>query len=153
MFNESGGTQWCSWLRHCATSRKVACSIPDEVTGIFQWLNPSGRIVALGSTQPPTKMSTRNPSWELRRPVRRADNLATFMSRFSRNSGASASRNPKGPSRPVAGNLYLFYLNESAENIFLGSSTCVTYNNRVVHCMTKLMLWSPDRIFKFQGTL
>jgi hypothetical protein len=34
-----------------------------EVTEIFQWLNPSGRIVALGSTQPLTEMSTRNPSW------------------------------------------------------------------------------------------
>ena len=26
---------WRSWLRHCATSRKVACSIPDGVIGIF----------------------------------------------------------------------------------------------------------------------
>jgi hypothetical protein len=24
-----------SWLRHCATSRKVAGSIPDDVIGIF----------------------------------------------------------------------------------------------------------------------
>jgi hypothetical protein len=30
---------------------------------IFQWLNPSGRIVELGSTQPLTEMNTRNPSW------------------------------------------------------------------------------------------
>jgi hypothetical protein len=29
----------------------------------FQWLNPSGRIMVLGSTQPLTEMSTRNPSW------------------------------------------------------------------------------------------
>ena len=29
------GTQWRSWLRHCATNRKVAFSIPDGVTGIF----------------------------------------------------------------------------------------------------------------------
>jgi hypothetical protein len=57
------GTRWRSWLRHCATNRKVAGSIPDGVTGIFQWLNPSGRIVALGSTQPLIEMSTRNPSW------------------------------------------------------------------------------------------
>jgi hypothetical protein len=56
-------TRWRSLLRHCATSRKVAGPIPDGVTGIFQWLNPSGRIVALGSTQPLTEMSTRNPSW------------------------------------------------------------------------------------------
>jgi len=26
---------WRSWLRHCATSRKVAGSIPDDVIGIF----------------------------------------------------------------------------------------------------------------------
>ena len=30
------GTRWRSWLRHCATSRKVAGSIPDGLTGIFQ---------------------------------------------------------------------------------------------------------------------
>ena len=29
------GTRWRSWLRHCATSRKVAGSIPDGVIGIF----------------------------------------------------------------------------------------------------------------------
>ena len=28
-------TRWCSWLRHCATSRKVAGLIPDGVIGIF----------------------------------------------------------------------------------------------------------------------
>ena len=30
-----GGTRWRSWLRHCATCRKVAGSIPDGVIGIF----------------------------------------------------------------------------------------------------------------------
>jgi hypothetical protein len=30
------GTRWPVWLRHYATSRKVAGSIPDEVTGFFQ---------------------------------------------------------------------------------------------------------------------
>ena len=30
-----GGRQWRIWLRHCATSRKVAGSIPNGVTGIF----------------------------------------------------------------------------------------------------------------------
>jgi hypothetical protein len=29
------GTRWRSWLRHCATSLKVAGSIPDCVSGIF----------------------------------------------------------------------------------------------------------------------
>ena len=58
-----GGTRWRSWLRHCTTSRKVAGSIPDGVTGIFHCHNPSGRTMALGSTQPLTEMSTRNVSW------------------------------------------------------------------------------------------
>ena len=57
-----GGTRWRSWLRHCATSRKVAVSIPDGVIGIFHWHNPSGRTMALGSTQPLTEMITVNIS-------------------------------------------------------------------------------------------
>jgi hypothetical protein len=48
------------WLRHCATNWKVAGSIPDNVTGIFHSHNPSGRTMALGSTQPLWEMSTRN---------------------------------------------------------------------------------------------
>jgi len=54
---------WRSWLRHRATSRKVAGSIPDCVTKSFHWHNPSGRTIALGLTQPLTEMSTRNISW------------------------------------------------------------------------------------------
>jgi hypothetical protein len=47
----------------CAKSWKVTGSIPDGVTGIFHWHNPSSRTMALGSTQPLTEMSTRNNSW------------------------------------------------------------------------------------------
>jgi hypothetical protein len=32
------GTRWRSWLRHCATSRKVTGSIPNGVTGRCVWL-------------------------------------------------------------------------------------------------------------------
>jgi hypothetical protein len=53
-----GSTRWRSWLRHNATSRKVAGSIPYGVTGIFHWHNPSGRTMSLGSTQPLTEMNT-----------------------------------------------------------------------------------------------
>jgi hypothetical protein len=56
------GTLRRSWLRHCATSRKVAGWIPDGVTAIFHRRNTSGRTVALGSTQPLTEISTRNTS-------------------------------------------------------------------------------------------
>jgi len=58
-----GGTRLRSWLRHCATNRKVEGSIPDGVIGIFHWHNPAGRTVALGLSQPLTEMSTRNISW------------------------------------------------------------------------------------------
>ena len=95
-------TRWRSWFRHCATSRKVAGSSSDFVIGIFHWHNPSGRTMALESTQPPTEMSTRNISW-----VITADNLTTFMCRLSWNLRASTSWNPQGLSRPVKGLLYL----------------------------------------------
>jgi len=42
--------------------RKVAGSIRDGVIGIFHQHNPSGRTMALVSTQPVTEMSTRNIS-------------------------------------------------------------------------------------------
>jgi hypothetical protein len=56
------GLRWPSWLRHRATSREVAGSIPNYVIVNFHWHNPSGRTMALGSTQPLTEMSTRNIS-------------------------------------------------------------------------------------------
>ena len=56
-------TQWCNWLRHCTTSQKVVGLIPDGVTGIFLWLNPSGYTMALGLTQPLTRICTRGISW------------------------------------------------------------------------------------------
>jgi len=42
----ASGSRWRSWFRHCATSQKVAGSI-----GSFHGHNPSGRTVALVSTQ------------------------------------------------------------------------------------------------------
>jgi hypothetical protein len=49
--------------RHIYTNRQVAGSIPDGDIGLFQWHNPAGRTMALGSTQPLTGMSTRCISW------------------------------------------------------------------------------------------
>ena len=50
-------------LPQCFTSRKFAGSIPDGVTGIFHWHNPSGRTMTLGSTQPLAEINTKNISW------------------------------------------------------------------------------------------
>ena len=38
------GTRWCRWLRHCATSRKVAGSILNCVIRIFHLHNPSAAL-------------------------------------------------------------------------------------------------------------
>jgi hypothetical protein len=54
------GAAVAQWLRHCATNRKFAGSIPEDVIGIFHWHNPSDCTMAMGSTQPLTKMSTRS---------------------------------------------------------------------------------------------
>jgi len=35
--NLNGGMLWCSWLRYCATSRRVTESIPDGDNGICHW--------------------------------------------------------------------------------------------------------------------
>jgi hypothetical protein len=59
-----------SWLRHYATSRKVAGSIPD---GVIRFL-----IMSLGSTQPLTEMSTMNLPGSKGRPARKVDNLTAI---------------------------------------------------------------------------
>ena len=50
------------WLRYCATNRKDAGSIPDDVIGIFHSHIPPDRTMDLGSTLL-TEMSTRRISW------------------------------------------------------------------------------------------
>jgi hypothetical protein len=44
----------------------------------FNWPNPSGRTMALGSTQPLTETSTRNLPGGKGRPARKADNLTAI---------------------------------------------------------------------------
>ena len=99
---------WRILLRHCATSRKVPGSIPDGVTGIFHWHNPSGHILALGLTQPLTEMSTMIIYWGVKVAGAYGWQPCTFMCRLSSNLGASTSWNPQGLSRPVMGLLYLY---------------------------------------------
>jgi hypothetical protein len=54
------GKQQYSGQNRCATSRKAPESSPGGVTGFFSDIFPSDHTMALGSTHPLVKMSTRN---------------------------------------------------------------------------------------------
>jgi hypothetical protein len=77
-------------------ARRSPVRVPDEVD-FFNLPNPSSRTMALGSTQPLTKMSTRNLPGGVKSGRRVGlTTLLPSMSRMSENVGASTSRNPKG---------------------------------------------------------
>jgi hypothetical protein len=99
-----GGARWRSCLRHCATNRNVAGSIPDGVTGIFHWHNRFGLHYGPGVDS----ASNRNEYQEYFLGGKGGRCLTTFMCRLSTNMGASTSWTPQGLSRPVMGLLYLF---------------------------------------------
>ena len=64
LYSIKRGTSWRIWLRHCATSRKVAVLFPI-LSLKFLLLFPAA-LWTLGSTQTPIRMSSRNIScgWE-----------------------------------------------------------------------------------------
>jgi hypothetical protein len=49
-----------------------------QVTGFFNWPNPSSRTLAMGFTQPLTETSTMNLPGGKARPVRKIDNLTAI---------------------------------------------------------------------------
>jgi hypothetical protein len=63
---------------HCATSRQIAGSIPNEVTGFFTSPNPSSHIIALGSTQSLRDINTRNLAGGKGRPARKPEKLTAI---------------------------------------------------------------------------
>jgi hypothetical protein len=75
---KSDYNKFASWLRHYATTRKVAGSI-HYVIGFFNWPNLSSRTMALGSTQTLTEMSTTNLPRDKGRPAHKANNLTAIF--------------------------------------------------------------------------
>jgi hypothetical protein len=69
-------------LRHYVTNRNVVGSIPDEVTGFFNWPNAFSRIMVLGSTEPLTEMSTSNFPEGKGRPAPKAVDLTAICELF-----------------------------------------------------------------------
>jgi hypothetical protein len=59
-------------------SEKITGTIPDAVIGFFNLPYPSSCTMALGSTEPLTKMITRNLHSGKGRPARKADNLTAI---------------------------------------------------------------------------
>jgi hypothetical protein len=93
---------YCSCLRHCATSLKVAGSISDEVIRFFNSSNPTSRTRALGSTQPLTEMSTRNLPGGKGRPALKPDNLTAMCEPIVYiKCGSLDVSQTYGPPRPV----------------------------------------------------
>jgi hypothetical protein len=93
------------WLRHYVTCQNVAGSIPNEAIAFFKGSDPSTCSMALGLTQPLTKMSTTNLPGGKGRPACKADNFTAIC---LENVGASMSLNPIGLYGLFQGQLYLF---------------------------------------------
>jgi hypothetical protein len=126
-----------SSLRHYATSRKVA-----EITGTFDWPNPSSCTIAPGSTQPLVEMSTRNLPGGKGWPTHRADNL-TAVSQLSRKCGSLDISKPYGSPEPVTGTALLLQ--------YCRNYTLVTVVNKACH---QYNLWSAQQSIsmKHNGT-
>jgi len=92
------------WLGFCKWGIYVAVIRSTVGTGIFHWNNPSGRTMALGSTHPVTKMSTRCISWW----CKGGRCLRLISLPTSWNLPVSTSWNPQGLPRPVLGLLYVY---------------------------------------------
>jgi hypothetical protein len=110
--------------------------VPDEVD-FFNLRNPSGRTMALGSTQPLTEMSTRDlPGGKQ---GGRFVGLTTFpssMSRMSENVEASTSRNPKG--------LHSLY----GDNSTLHYSITLLFGH-IMFSIELVNLYSKDSLYSF----
>jgi hypothetical protein len=131
------GTRWRSWLRHSATIRNVAGSIPDCVIGIFHCHYLPGCTMVLWPIKPLAGTNTRNIFWGVKWLVREADNFNTFMFLLSWNLVASHSWNLLDLSRPVIG--LIFFL------LFMWLNEPHVMNARYWHIYTAYELQFPQK--------
>jgi len=154
-FDLRRGTRWRSWLRHCVTSRKVAGSIHDDVTGIFHWHNPSGRTMALGSTQPLTEMSTRSISCGVKTAGAYGWQPYYLYVPLSWNTEASNSLKSQGLSRTVIELLYLLrdlrkkWKYNPIFSFVLGKSNFTEMNAAAVVCLHKIQCRTATKLMQF----
>jgi hypothetical protein len=140
------GMRWRSCFRQCATNRKFAGSIPFGFIEIFLWHNPSGPTMAPRSTQPQTEWVPGILTGGWRRPVRRADNLTSFMCQLSEILRASTFWSLKGLYRPEQWLHFSFYF--LRKEGFLYSNIHLLYQAARITCVIAIQTkFSIIRLF------
>jgi hypothetical protein len=62
-YSTSAGKQYCRWLRHYATSRRLRVRFPMSLN-FLNWSNPYSRTMGLLSTQPLIEISINKCFWK-----------------------------------------------------------------------------------------
>jgi hypothetical protein len=143
-----GGRLWRIWMRHWATTRKVAGSIPGDVHVNISLTWSFRPHCDLGVDSAANRNVYQEYFWGWMRPVRRADNFTTFMCRLSWNMGTSNRWNRMGLCGHVQGLIYLYctwcakyYLNIDWNEKFLNRHCWEEWQIIYGHCICFLMTY------------